>query len=276
MKRSIWLCLLSTLVVLTGVPAHAGVITLAGLLPGTTCNTAPDPNIPGSTGDPAGCWNLQNQNSDGTTGGAATGTAAGATIGDTTDITVTGSDANTFGAGAIIGPMVDAFGNPIGTVTQFTTVISQDTSGVTLGLDGLTYSGDLTFNWNYTTADAGSFYDPAGYFLCPAATTGFPSVVCGLVQLTSDIDALNPPDPLNPPVAPYAESGTVSVTLAPGDVFGAYVLTGDNFGGAGTITFSETAPEPASFLLIGGGLLALGGAGRKARRRREAEKTTAV
>jgi hypothetical protein len=53
------------------------------------------------------------------------------------------------------------------------------------------------------------------------------------------------------------------------------VNTLDNANGAGTITFSDPlgpgtisdTPEPASFLLIGGGLLALGSAGQKARRR---------
>jgi hypothetical protein len=261
MNRRIWLSLLSTLLLLTGVPASADTINMQSLLSAGACTTAPDPNTPGAEfGFPAGCWTLQNRNSDGTVGGAASGTALTGSGG----ITVTGSDAN----------LVDSFGTPISTLTQFTTVISDTTPGVTMAPDGISLSGDLTFNWLFTTEDAGSFYDPAGYFLCSATPTGYPSNICGLYQLTSDLDALNPPDPLNPPFSPFAESGTVTVTLAPGDVFGAYVLTQDNMGGAGTITFSDQmvpSPEPASFLLIGGGFMGLGWAGRKARRR-QAEK----
>ena len=261
MNRRIWLSLLSTLLFLAVVPASADTINVQSLLSAGACTTAPDPNTPGAEfGSPAGCWSLQNRNSDGTVGGAANGTA----LTGPGAITVTGSDANLF----------DSFGTPISTLTQFTTVISDTTPGVTMAPDGITLSGDLTFNWLFTTQDAGSFYDPAGYFLCSATQTGYPSNICGLYQLTSDLDALNPPDPLNQPLPPYAESGTVTVTLAPGDVFGAYVLSQDNMGGAGTITFSDPmvpSPEPATFLLIGGGFMGLSGIGRKARRR-QAEK----
>jgi hypothetical protein len=266
MNRPIWL-LLSPLLVLTGMTARGDVINFRDLS-GGVCTTAPDPATPGAEfGSPAGCWNLQNRNSDDTTGGYATGTGMMGLY----DATVKGSDANFFDfSGNIGGPMMDEFGTPISTLTQFTTVISAATPGITLGLDDTTLSGDLTFNWRFTTADAGSFYDPAGYILCPASPTGFPSQACGLYQLTADMDAVNAPDPLNPD-SPFPESGTVTVTLAPGDVFGGYVLTADNVGGAGTIVFSDASPlaavpEPATLLLIGGGLLALGGMGRKARR----------
>jgi len=266
MNRRIWLSLLSTLLLLTGVPASADTINVQSLIPtgaGDTCIVAPDPNTPGAEfGSPAGCWSLQNRNSDGTVGGAANGTA----LTGPGAITVTGSDANLF----------DSFGTPISTLTQFTTVISDTTPGVTMAPDGISLSGDLTFNWLFTTHDAGSFYDPAGYFLCSATPTGYPGNFCGLYQLTSDFDAVNAPDdPANPSQKTgFAESGSVSVTLAPGDVFGAYVLTQDNMGGAGTITFSDPmvpSPEPATFLLIGGGFMGLSWIGRKARRR-QAEK----
>jgi hypothetical protein len=246
-------------------PANADSINFRDLLPGGMCATAPDPGTPGAEfGLPAGCWTLQNWNSDNTTGGFANGSG----VMGLNDATTNGSDANYFDDFFnIAGPMTDEFGMPVGTFTQFTTVITADTPGITLGLDGITLSGDLTFNWRFTTADAGSFYDPAGYILCPASPTGFPSGVCGLFQLTADLDAVNAPDPSNPD-SPFAESGSVTVTLAPGDVFGGYVLTADNVGGAGTIVFSDSspvtaAPEPASLLLIGGGLVALGGIRRK-------------
>jgi hypothetical protein len=277
MNRRILLLLLSPLLLLTGVPAIGGTINFRDLIPANACLTAPDPSTLGAEfGLPYGCWNLQNQNSDNTIGGAANGNSiAGASY-----ATVTGSDVNTADpqTGIANGGPLFVSGMPISTYTLFTTVISAATPGVDTAADGVTLSGDLTFNWNFTTADAGSFYDPAGYVLCPAAPTGFPSGMCGLYQLTSDFDAVNAEDdPANPSQETgFAESGSWTVfNLAPGDVFGAYVNTPDNANGAGTITFSDPlgpgtisdTPEPASFLLIGGGLLALGSAGQKARRR---------
>lgn len=253
-------CALPLLILGLSLPSRAGIIRMQDFTPGIACATDPDPSPGNEFGTPAGCWTLRNFNSDGTMNGAANGAALNGVVG------VTGSDTNTFdNLGSVIGPMVDISGAPIGTLTQFTTVIGETTPGITDG------SGDLTFNWFFSTADAGSFYDPAGYVLCPAAPTGFPSSTCGFVQLTTDLDAFNPPDPLNPPSPPFPESGQVTLTLSPGDVFGLYVQTADNVGGPGTIMFADPAgpaPEPASLLLIGGGLIAIGGARRKARKRR--------
>jgi PEP-CTERM motif-containing protein len=253
MNRNICLLLLAPAFVLTGLPAYGSDIYLQDLLQSGPCTTVSDPNTP------AGCWTLQNLNSDGSIDSGANGTGMAGS-----DLTVIGSDAS----------LVDEFGFSLSTLTQFTTLISDTTPGISLGVDGVTLSGDLTFNWLFTTADAGSLYDPAGYFVCPAAPTGFPGGICGLFQLTMDYDAVADFSS-NPQLPPFAESGTVTVTLNPGDVFGGYVNTADNLGGAGTIVFSDVSvstPEPASFLLIGGGLLALGGAGRKARRLRQSEK----
>jgi hypothetical protein len=247
------------LLLLTGAPAYGGIITLTDLLSTGTCTAPPDPNTPGAEfGSPSGCWTLQNLNSDGSSTGEGTGDLL-------SGLTVTGSNTDPDGVAQ----------TPIGTVTQFTTVITDKTPGLELQPDGITVSGDLAVNWNYITVDAGSFYDPAGYFLCSASPTGFPSGSCGLYQLTSDYNAFYD---VNALPGPYMESGSFTVfNLAPGDVFGAYVQTLDNTFGAGMINFSDPVmlvptPEPASFLLIGAGLLALGRATRKAQR----AKKTAV
>jgi hypothetical protein len=266
--RCAGLCIVPLLLLAGLQPATAGIITLQDLSPGVGCATPPDPDTPGNEfGFPAGCWTLQNLNADGTSGGYATGNY----FSGPGYIGVNGSDANILNDDQISysGPMVDSFGGAIGTFTQFTTVITQDTPGVTYDEATLTWSGDFTFNWLFTTQDAGSFYDPAGYLLCPAAPGGFPSNQCGTYQLTADVDAFFPQDPLNPPSSPFAESGQTTVTLAPGDAFGLYVLTLDNANGAGTIVLSDVAtptPEPASLLMIGCGLIAIG-IRRKSRRK---------
>jgi hypothetical protein len=238
-RRITGMILAGAMALAIGRPASAGIISLQDLIA-------------------AGPWTLQNLNFDGTSDGAATG--ASFTADGTGSIGVTGSDANTFDftTGAIVGPMVDDTGTPIGTLTQYTTVITDGTPGLTPGADGVSLSGDLTFNWLFTTLDLGSLNDPAGYFLCPASIGGFPGGQCGLFQLTTDLDAIN------------QESGQITLALSPGDVFGLFVSTPDNVGGAGTILFSADtstalAPEPASLFLIGGGLLAIGAARRKAR-----------
>jgi hypothetical protein len=325
MKRNIWLFLLSPLLVLTGVPAHAGSINLTDMLSAAgTCLTPPDPGTPGlESGLPAGCWTLQNQNSDGSFGGVGQTLANG--TGDLLNgLTVIGSDVNTGdGIGipndgalfspdpinggfdpALLGvdgsgdglssPGFDPYGTPYSTFTQFTTVITASNPGLTTQSDGITVAGDLTFTWTFTTLDAGSFYDQAGYIYCPSTSS---NPTCQQVPLTMNFDALangfngaalNPDGSLNTdpstfpdPSKGFLETGSVTIAgVSAGDTFGAYVLSLDNTNGAGTIVLagqpSSLAPEPASFLLIGGGLLALGGAGRKARRRRQEEKTTAV
>jgi hypothetical protein len=362
MKRNIWLFLLSPLLVLTGVPANAGILNLTDMLSAGTCVAAPDPNTPGlESGAPAGCWTLQNQNSDNTSGGVGQ-TAADGNGSLLNGLTVTGSDVNTvdsfldpfpgmpnggalfnsstgpcstqpdpntnapgFPAGcgpgldpALLGvdgsgdglsqPGIDPYGTPFSTTTFFTTVITGNNPGLTDQGDGITYAGDLSFTWTFTTLDAGSFYDQAGYYVCFGGFSGS----CSTTELTMNFDSLangfqgaslnpdgslntgpctTPPDPTtdtpgipagcsDPSTFPAQgtgnlETGTATVFgLTAGDIFGAYVLSLDNANGAGTITFAGPAatvtPEPASFLLIGGGLLVLGGAWRKKHGRRGA------
>jgi hypothetical protein len=237
-----------------------------------------------------GAWTLQSTNFLDPLGD---GSILGSGIAGPSNLTLTGSDCVDPASPTVACAFGDpsGFGANIATFTQFTTVITDATAG------------DLTFNWNYTTADAGSYYDPAGYTVCPA-TSGTP--VCQTLQLTMDFDGLGLSgsslpvglfggifDPLansafNPsdgtftlPDAPnFAESGMVSVFgLSAGDTFGVWVASNNQFGAA-QITLSDVAPtltpEPASFLLIGGGLLALGWAGRKKARRQQEEKTTVV
>jgi hypothetical protein len=353
MKRNIWLFLLSPLLVLTGVPANADLINFTDLLSSTwtlqNVNSGPlldasgnpilllDANnhpILDAFGNPIPLLDINSNGTASLSGGSATVTGSDVNTADQFGVPTGGPLFNSNFTGgfdpALLGvdglsgdgTGTDPYGNPLGTFTQFSTVISGATPGVTLQTDG-TSSGDLTFNWNYTTLDGGSFYDPAGYFQCaPVPRTGFPSGGCALFPLTMSYDsfagfvpspsegvpggsgaaldpttgaviyafnldgtvntAFNPPTPCvsaigMPPCAGYAETGTATVTLLAGDTFGAYVLSLDNANGAGTVTFSSPTPEPASFLLIGGGLLALGVAGRKkTRRRRQEENTTVV
>jgi hypothetical protein len=324
MKRNIWLFLLSPLLVFTGVPAHAGSINLTDMLAAGTC----DPNTPAAgcwTLQNTGPLSLFDP-STGLGGLSVDQTLAGFGANGTgsflNGLTVTGSDVNTIDGSsmpnggplfspdatnggfdpALLGadgsgdglllPGFDPYGTPFSTFTLFSTVITSDNPGLTNdNNDQITYQGDLTFTWTFTTQDAGSFYDQAGYYVCSPG--GVPGNGCSINPLTMNFDALtnsalnqdntvNTTGPFPDPNTPgYIETGTATaVNLSAGDTFGAYVLSLDNANGAGTIVLagqpSSLAPEPASFLLIGGGLLALGGAGRKARRRRQEEKTTVV
>jgi hypothetical protein len=134
-------------------PSRAGVIRIQDLTPGLACVTQPASTPGNEFGSPGGCWTLYNSNSDGNMDSAANGVPASGSVG------VTGSDANSFdGFGAVVGPMVDLTGTPIGTLTQFSTVISESTPGMTS--DGLTWSGELTFNWSFTTQAASAQIKP--------------------------------------------------------------------------------------------------------------------
>jgi hypothetical protein len=95
----------------------------------------------------------------------------------------------------------------------------------------------LTFAWTYTTNDAnGSLYDPAGFVLNGAFT-----------QLSTDNDGMTP--------GVVDSSGTLTLTLNPGDTYGFYVNTLDNSGGRADIAVTSAgAPLPTPGPIAGAGL----------------------
>jgi hypothetical protein len=154
---------------------------------------------------------------------------------------------------------------PNGTATvsyeDFYAFSPDDYEVLAIGSNGLTGAGStnltvpvtegvtVSFDWDYTTTDIPGF-DSFGYLLNGTYT-----------QLTSN--------------AVGNQSGSNSVTLSAGDVFGFRVLSDDNFGGAGQVLISEFEPgfngqfAPAnwtevltnsngstSFITIPGGVLA--------------------
>lgn len=96
----------------------------------------------------------------------------------------------------------------------------------------------LTFNWLYQSFDdGGSFWDPAGY-----------KIDNQFFQLSTD--SQTPGGPM---------SGTTTVSLMAGQIFGFYVHSLDNIHGAANLTiFSgpvSSVPEPSSIALLSIGLL---------------------
>ena len=107
----------------------------------------------------------------------------------------------------------------------------------------VTATGTLSFDWNYTTSETNSFWDPFGYELNGTIT-----------QLTS-----------NGVGAGQNQSGNVSISVNAGDIFGFRQTTRDNlFGSASTTISNFSAPSvvtspvplPPSFGFLG---FALGG-----------------
>lgn len=97
----------------------------------------------------------------------------------------------------------------------------------------ITVPVSLAFAWSYSTDDWDPSYDPAGYFLNSE-----------YVQFTNDGGLNN-------------QGAGVSLTLAPGDLFGFYVdATDDQFGRA-ELTISDAVPEPATAGLVGLGIAAV-------------------
>ncbi|WP_149989259.1 PEP-CTERM sorting domain-containing protein [Microcystis aeruginosa] len=117
-------------------------------------------------------------------------------------------------------------------------------------------AGTVTFNWNYSTADA----------LTAFSCSNLPNNFCDpFVVLVNGVQTI----PLNPSGG-TTQSGTSTFNVLAGDSFGFRIATEDNLGGRGSVTissFSAPAPVPASVpepstvlsLLVLGGL----GAGLK-------------
>ncbi|MCS7313877.1 MAG: PEP-CTERM sorting domain-containing protein [Bryobacterales bacterium] len=96
---------------------------------------------------------------------------------------------------------------------------------------------ELSFNWYYSTLDWAPHWDPAGYYYN------------GHYISPLDLEG------------PNVQSGRTSLPfLFPGDQFGFYVVTVDDFYGAATLTITgDTAviPEPSTLLLLTVGGLGL-------------------
>ena len=134
----------------------------------------------------------------------------------------------------------------VATLDTLTLIGGNDGSGSqssTIFSIAITASGTLNFAWNYSTAEANSFWDPFGYELNGTIT-----------QLTTNGNA-----------AGSNQSGIVSIAVSAGDIFGFRQTTRDNvFGGASTSISNFSAPSlvtspvplPPSFGFLG---FALGG-----------------
>ncbi len=137
-----------------------------------------------------------------------------------------------------------------GPAPYFYTLYGSD-NGFSTGFDGpvtTTFSAvaasDFTqsFIWKYTTDDvSGSSFDKAGYFI---GTDFFQLSTDGLPQGSTT-------------------SGVITISVAQGQTFGAYVLATDNVLGRGSISFGNAVPEPATWALMILGFGAVGGAMRR-------------
>ena len=109
-------------------------------------------------------------------------------------------------------------------------------SGTTSYTTTAAAAGTVTFNWNYSTDDAVTSFDPFGYLLNGSFT-----------QVTNDGGGV-------------VQNGTSTFNVLAGDSFGFRIFTRDNIARRASVTisnFSAPIPEPSTVL----SLLVLGGLG---------------
>ena len=140
-------------------------------------------------------------------------------------------------------------GSVTGSYPSFT-LIGSDLGGNTILGENFTFytetftsATQLSFSWTYETFDdTGASFDKAGY------------VNNGVFKQLSVDDWTKG----------ISHTGTESVTVAANTVFGWYVHSFDQFGGAGQLKVDVNAvPEPASIALLVSGLLGFGATRRK-------------
>ena len=151
---------------------------------------------------------------------------------------------------------IDVSGAPLG-VTLTGGNDGSGSASSTIFRIAIAETGTLSFDWAYSTNEANSFWDPFGYQL-----TGV-----GITQLTT-----------NGAAAGSSQSGSVSIAVTAGDIFGFRLTTRDNgFGSASSAISNFSAPlapspvpVPPSFGLFG---FALGGLVMMQRRDKDAKKS---
>ena len=152
---------------------------------------------------------------------------------------------------------IDVSGAPLG-VTLTGGNDGSGSASSTIFSIAIAATGTLSFDWSYATTEGNSFWDPFGYELSGA----------GVTQLTTNGFA-----------AGSNQSGSVSIAVTAGDIFGFRLTTRDNqFGSASSSLSGFSAPSltpspvpvPPSFGLFG---FALGGLVMMQRREKDAKKS---
>lgn len=140
---------------------------------------------------------------------------------------------------------LSGIGSVIGDLPDFTLTGANDPGSYSYSITSyemtLVDVSTVSFDWSYSTADANSRLDPAGY------------AVDGIKTYLMNDDSTT-------------GSGSVSVNVLAGSTFSFFVESLDEAQGPGQLTVANaTIPEPSAFVLLG-----LGAVGLVARRRRSA------